>query len=271
MSATTKLEHPSDLTFDEYIRWQYNAISFENLSKQSIQLKATNKYVFDGINWSIPDYEGFAVISAVNVNPGNENCFNLLIKLKDNLKSRLQNETTYYWLPEESYHQTIANTLSNGRYNINIKEPGLIQQYPEIIKSAFDSISLPASSTPVDIKMLGFNVFGSCIALLGIFEDKYDYERIINFRKQFYSNPSLNKLGIKLTRPFIGHITFAYVCKELTDPLRERLAQTLNNFNNTIERMNIVFKISFTELRYFKNLSHFEMEPDYPSYNLITN
>jgi len=271
MSSTTKLEHPADLTFSEYNRWQQNALLFDNLRGQTFQIKANDKYVYDGINWLIPDYEGFAVISTVSNNPGNDNCFNQLYNLKEELKSLLKNESVYYWLPEDSYHQTIANTLSNKKYNININEPGLIQQFPEMIKSAFDSISVPASSVPVVIKMLGFNVFGSCIALLGVFENNYDYERIITFRQQFYSYPLLNNIGIKLTRPFIGHITFAYIGKELTVNLREDLAQILHNLNKNIESLNINFKITSTELRYFKNLSYFEMKPEYPSFNFITN
>lgn len=269
MSATTELDKPVDLTFDNYNQWQNNAVSFENLRTQSHKLKATDKYVYNDGKWSIPDYEGFAVISSVNANPDNDYCLSQLINLRENLITLLQNKSNYYWLPEESYHQTIANTLSSERFIKNIKEPGLTDQYPGFIKSAFDKISVPSSPDPVTIKMLGFNVFGSCIALLGIFENEFDYNRIMMFRNQFYSNPELNSLGIKLTRPFIGHITYAYVGLELTDIEKAELADILNDINSEIINTNIIFKISLTELRYFKNLSKFYKTPDYPSFSFI--
>jgi len=271
MSATTKLENPSDLSFEEYNRWQNNAVLIENIRNQSFNLKSTDKYVFNGEDWLINDYEGFAIISTVNGNPENEHCFNRLVDLKHDLESRFKNKDSYYWLPEESYHQTIANTLSNEKFKVNIKEPGLVNQYSGIIETAFKKITVPSFSTPVAIQMLGFNVFGSCIALLGVFENEYDYQRILSFRKQFYSDPVLNNHGIKLTRPFIGHITFAYLGKELTDNEREELTGILTNLNTMIESMKIVFKISIAELRYFKNLSKFHKEPEYPTFNFTTD
>ncbi len=271
MSSVTKLDLTSDLTFNEYNKWQQKAVSFDNLRNQSLQLKAADKYVFNGKEWSIPDYEGFAVISAVNANPGNDKFFNQLIHLKEDLKFRLNNSTSYYWLPENSYHQTIANTLSNERYHKNIKDKGLVQEYPGIIEMAFKSLSVSANPSPISLKMLGYNVFGSCIALLGIFENSTDYERIITFRNQFYGNPELNKLGIKFTRPFIGHVTFAYLGQELTPQEGEHLAHTLSSMNKGIENMKMIFNITQAELRYFKNLSHFQKEPDFPTFSFISD
>ncbi len=270
MLTVTKLKESEDLTYNEYTQWQQNSITLDNLLNQSMQFKVSNHFTFNGGEWNIPDYEGFAVISRISSDPGNKKCFNQLSHLKEILRFRLRNEATYYWLQEDSYHQTIANTLSSERYYLNVKAPGLEKAYPEIIEKAFDKISVPGDVEPILLRMIGFNVFGSCIALLGIFENESDYKCIMTFREQLYSNPALNKIDIKRTRPFIGHITFAYLGKELTDSSRKELAETLANINSMIQHMNIFYRISLAELCYFKNLSHFHKEPSFPTFSFIS-
>jgi hypothetical protein len=92
----------------------------------------------------------------------------------------------------------------------------------------------------------------------------------MTFREQLYSDPALKKIDIKRTRPFIGHITYAYLGRELTDSSRKMLSQTLASVNSMLERMNIVFEISSAELCYFKNLSRFQQEPNFPTFSFIS-
>jgi hypothetical protein len=270
MLTVTKLKESGDLAYTVYNQWQQQSVTPDNLYNQSLQLKVSSHFVFNDGIWDIPDYEGFAIISRLSSNPGNKQCFSQLNHVREILRFRLGNEAYYYWLPEDSYHQTIANTLSSERYHLNIKSPGLEKTYPEMIQKAFSKISIPESPEPISLKMLGFNVFGSCIALLGIFENENDYRRIMTFREKLYSDPALNKIDIKRTRPFIGHVTFAYLGRELTDPSRKLLAETLANINSLIKSMNIVFNISLAELCYFKNLSNFHKDPDYPTFSFIS-
>jgi hypothetical protein len=137
MLTVTKLKS-DDLTYTEYTQWQQNSVSLENLQNQSLQLKISKHFIFNNGKWNIPDYEGFAIISKLNSNTGNKKCFSQLCHLREILRFRLRNEAFYYWLPEDSYHQTIANTLSSERYYLNLKAPGLEKEYPEMIQNAFN-------------------------------------------------------------------------------------------------------------------------------------
>jgi hypothetical protein len=268
MPTATKISEVRDLLFDDYNIRQKDAVSLENLDKQSAQLKVSDTFVHSKGKWRVSNYEGFAVLSMVKSNPGNDQCFNKLKQLRDVLEFQLQN-SSYFWLHEDSYHQTIANTLSSDRYIENVKIQGLGKEYPAIIGKAFSQISMSGYDTPIKLKMIGCNVFGSCIALLGTFANEQDYYRIMQFRDQFYHNLSLNNLNIRRTRPFVGHITFAYLGRDLSTIERKHLASTLNRINSQIQNWNIEFNISQAGLMYYKDLSSFYRELNYPVFSFV--
>ncbi|NJK98091.1 MAG: hypothetical protein HC905_27125, partial [Bacteroidales bacterium] len=134
-------------------------------------------------------------------------------------------------LPEHSFHQTIANTLSDKRYFENIVDKGFLDSFPEKVENAFQNVRLSYRTELLQMRMTGLNVFGSCVALLGVFDKEEDYDTVISFRKQFYGNPVMQQSGICWTRPFIGHITLAYLGRELNHTERLMLESAVNEVN----------------------------------------
>ena len=119
------------------------------------------------------------------------------------------------------------------------------------------------------MNMIGLNVFGRCIALLGEFEEEADFNTLMSFREQFYDDPELCNLDVKWTRPFVGHITFAYLGREINEIERAVLANTINEINRSFTYTNAVFSIAHTELRSYADLSSFHSKPEYPFYNFV--
>jgi len=152
----TTIEKPkADFLFEEYQSKQHFAIGFENILKQSHALHHSDKFIFDGKNWIIKPYHGFAVVSMVNNNPGNEILLQNLSDIKKHLNNRLNKRETYYMLPEHSFHQTIANTLSDKRFYENIVNKGLLDIFPENVEGAFNKIRLDFRNGPIKMKMIG--------------------------------------------------------------------------------------------------------------------
>jgi hypothetical protein len=171
-------------------------------------------------------------------------------------------------LSVESFHQTVANTVSADRFEKNIAAAGLEDQYPQIIEQAFNAIHLPDFSEPVKMKMVGLSIFGTAIGLLGIFENKTDYERIANFRKDFYLNDRLAQLDVKMTRPFIGHITLTYIEHPLSEEEKQQLSNTILALNGQLTKEENYFYLSNTTLRQYNNLGTFYTQNNYPSIQL---
>jgi hypothetical protein len=71
-----------------------------------------------------------------------------------------------------------------------------------------------------------------------------------------------------MTRPFIGHITLAYIESELDDSQRKTLADTVYDINRQFEKAMPAFNLSLTGLRRYHHLSAFLREEDYPRYHL---
>ena len=171
-------------------------------------------------------------------------------------------------LPEASYHQTIANTLSDKRFFENIVNNNILDSFPGIMGKAFDSIQIKRYM-PIKMRMIGLNVFGSCLALLGVFGEEEDFNAILSFREKFYGNSELDNLNIKWTRPFVGHITIAYLGRDINEEERFLLANAINNINKNFDFSRAYFNILQCELRSYTDLSHFIRKPDYPIYSFL--
>jgi hypothetical protein len=264
-TTNTILDYP----FAEYCDRIVENLQWEQQQIHTEKIKKSDKFEHYNRSWKRNAYEGYAVLSMVQNNPGNEALFEELVHLKHILEKNLANPEAYFMLPEDSYHQTIANTLSSHRFYENIKARGLENEYPEMIQRAFDAIGAgDTKEDPIYMRMKGFSIFGTCLALLGTFELKNDYLRIIDFRNKFYNLPELNNLDIRRTRPFIGHITFSYIGSELDPAQKGHLLRTIVALNREIGEKNLYFKISKAELRKFHNLAQFDSLNPPPSTNL---
>jgi len=266
----TTIDKPTtDFTYDDYQARQHFSISSDTIQKQSKILTCADNFVFEEDEWTINPYRGFAVVTVVNNNSGNRYLKKSLALIKDYFNEQLNKHETYFMLPSDSYHQTIANTLSEKRYVDNLEKKGYVSIFPEMTGKVFSRIHLEKRNKPVTMNMIGLNIFGTCIALLGVFKDVADYHTIRSFREQFYNDPDLKDLDVKWTRPFVGHITLAYLGREISGKERIALAKTINDINSTIDFSEAVFHIDNAELRSYTDLSCFQSKPEYPHFKFF--
>jgi hypothetical protein len=140
-----------------------------------------------------------------------------------------------------------------------------------MVTQTFERIPSPNLSKPIRMKMVGLSVFGIAIGILGVFEDEEDYDQIINFRSEFYSDPYLNQLDVRMTRHFVGHITLAYIERELNPSQKYRLAMAVNSINEDLKNEDNYFTITSTEFRRYYHLAEFIKQDDYPVFHFTND
>ncbi len=220
-----------------------------------------------GSAWAPQPYPGFAVVSMVDEDPGNERLPDALEAIQAELLGRCPWEGALYPLPAASFHQTVANTLSEERFLRYIVRPGLEGMYPDLVAEAFERMPVhPVLELPM--RLIGLSLFGTALGMLGVFEHAADYGRVLDFRSAFYANVGLQALDIRMTRPFIGHITLAYIEADLTARQREELAAAVHTINRSFGNTVPVFDLARCGLRRYHHLSAFLREADYPQYHL---
>ena len=265
---TTTEEGISDMSFEDYNKRALYEISAERNRERAFNARSAGNFLYNGNTWLPQEYEGFAVVSMLNDNSDNEALAARLTGIQKELQYNLQPTYAFYQLPAESFHQTVANTLSADRFKNNILNAGLEQDFPELVNNAFDNIPAVDEAGPLRMKMAGLSIFGTAIGVLGIIENEEDYKRIINFRSGFYGNKQLMNLDVKMTRPFIGHITLAYVEHPLNKNQKDHLATVINEINESLNQEDNYFNISKTGLRRYHHLAEFIKQDNYPTYLL---
>jgi hypothetical protein len=256
-----------DLPLYNYNQRQLHEITATQVMESAAKIQPANNFHFNGKSWEPNEYKGFAVVSMLNNNPGNEELTPLLTDIQRELQENLRPINSFYMLPSDSFHQTVANTLSADRFKENILNTGLEKHYPAMVNNAFNNVATFRQSTPVKMRLVGLSIFGTAIGVLGTFENDADYNRVVDFRSSFYEDQQLASVDVKMTRPFIGHITLAYAEQKLNKNQREHLANTVNEINTQIFSKRRYFLISNTELRRYEHLAEFRSEPNYPVYH----
>jgi hypothetical protein len=264
-----------DLGFDEYTARQYRELEPDKLLERAMLVRPSGNYRYNDKGWTSNPYPGFAVLSMVDENPGNESLPGILAAVQKGLSELCPWKAGIYLLPADSFHQTVANCLSEARFEKNVLEPGLEGGYPGLVGKAFEKMEAAAAEAggmgggrgPVLMKLIGVSIFGTALGILGVFEEEEHYRRILHFRSGFYSDPGLAALDIRMTRPFIGHITIAYLETELTGGQRRQLAEAVHVLNGRLKEIAPVFRMSFAGLRRYETLSIFQREESYPGYS----
>lgn len=258
-----------ELTFASYQDRQWHHISEKGLEEDLAKAKISNKFLCQNNRWEKISYPGFAVVSKLKNNPGNDKLIHQLSLIQHRLVDEAGLEHLIFKLPKESFHQTVANTLSDERFMENIRLAGIEKDYPFMVKSAFEEIKQPDMILPIEMQLIGLSIFGSSIGVLGVFENPNDYERILIFREDFYANKALSNLNVKCTRPFIGHITLGYFGKSPNEKELMQLKQSLYILNQEFIKTKMTFKISNTQLAYYDELSVFNVFPHFPVFDFI--
>lgn len=256
-----------DLSYKDYMTRQFRELEEDRLQERALALRPSGNYKRNGVGWVPQSYSGFAIISMVDENPGNTGLSDLLKAVQSDLIEQCPWEDALYLLPPTSFHQTIANNLSEDRFMQHVVKPGLEPVYPELVASVFTKLpSLPNRVLPM--RLIGVGIFGTALGALGVFDNEAAYGRVLDFRAGFYADPQLGALDVRMTRPFIGHITLAYIETDLDTPQRAALASAVYDINKQFENALPAFNLSLTGLRRYHHLSAFHREEDYPRYHL---
>jgi len=246
----TTTENPviSDMSFADYNKRQLYEVSADRNKERAFNVKPAGNFLYTGATWVPQQYEGFAIVSMLNDNNENEALAARLTEIQTELQYNLSPAYAFYQLPSESFHQTVANTLSADRFKKNIIDAGLEAVYPSIVGGAFENIPEHDNQGPLMMKMAGLSVFGTAIGLLGVLENEDDYSRITRFRSGFYGDP-------KLTHP-------------LNKNQKEHLASVVTEINEALSREENYFNIAKTGLRRYQHLAEFINQDNYPTYLL---
>ncbi len=266
----SKMEmHSPDYPFDVYEKHQWFEINPLRIIEKSEQTKRGNKFLYNPVSsaWESIEYKGYAIVSMLNENAGNELAIRTIYNLQSKLLESLDNELFFYPLPEESFHQTIANTHSSDRFERYIAQTGKETQYPKMVAEVFKNAT-EISTEPLKMNLIGLSVFDTSIGILGVFANEYDYNRILHFRNLFYEHDLMKQMEIKMTRPFIGHITLGYIENRLNHLEAKLLANCVNEINETLTNKALDVNIGFTGLRKYEHLAVFNREPNFPQYHL---
>lgn len=255
-----------DLALYNYNLRQQQEVSATQITAAANKITPAGNFHFSGKDWIPDDYKGFAVVAMLSSNPGNEALTTLLTGVQNELQENLRPLNAFYMLPPDSFHQTVANTLSDERFKDNIVKPGLEGAYPAMVGDAFQNITTHKQESPIKMRLIGLSIFRNAIGVLGTFESDADYNCILDFRSGFYDDQQLKGLDVKMTRPFIGHITLAYAEQKLNINQKAHLSNTVNEINAQVFSKRQYFLISNTGLRRYDHLAEFMDAPNYPVY-----
>lgn len=257
-----------ELPFAVYQERQLREISPAGLSARAGKLAPAEQFRFRRGQWLPAPYPGHAVVSMVAGPEENRALGAPLREFQRELLAGLPEPGLLYPLPEASFHQTIANTLSGENHQRLVVEAGREADYPRMVTETFSEIPAATESASLAMRLVGLSIFGTAVGLLGIFNHEQDFQRVLHFRDHFYGHPRIDGLGIRRTRPFIGHITLAYVERELDAATRSRFVEVVASINRAISLQVLHFHLNFAELRAYEHLAEFKPLPGLPQYRL---
>lgn len=264
MLATAEMELP----FTTYQDRQYHEITREGLAARATKLAPGGKFSFQGGSWTPEPYVGHAVVSMVTATPANSPLMTQLQSIQNELSYEFADPSSLYLLPPASFHQTIANTLSAEKHERLVVARGLAKDYPKLVTDVFPDLPPSPGSKPLTMRMIGLSLFSTAIGLLGVFDSEQEFLRVTEFRDHFYGHERIGSLGIRRTRPFIGHITLGYIEAPLDEPSRARLVEIAAAINQLISSRDLRFHLPHAELRAYSHLADFRSLPGLPVYSL---
>ena len=268
MMTATK-DNAEELSYSVYDMRQRDEVQKTTLEMRASLLSQGHKFRYQDGAWTPVSYPGVSVVSMVDYDGDNMALHASLCDIQSRLEQEAGLPSALYMLPPDSFHQTVANTFSADRYEQHIVRAGLVDTYPQLLQRAFEEIHVVPCEKPIEMRLIGLSLFRTAIGLLGVFPDVQDFERVLQFRNGLYGHSDLQAIGLQCTRPFIGHITLAYIEGVLSDASCRRLVDVIAELNAEIEQSDLTFRIYETEPRWYDHLASFEKRPDYPLYSFV--
>lgn len=257
-------EQVKELDYEDYQARQGHELTLGQLEARAEQLGIGGRSIWQEGRWAPAPYPGYAMQAMASQSPPSL-CLELQ-EIQHQIVRLAQDPWQLYPLPASSFHQTVANTFSADRLERHITSRNLDAAFPSTVAAALEEWRQRSPEpSKVSMSLIGVALFRTAIGLLGTFERRQDFERVIAFRDHFYSRPSLEALGLRRTRPFIGHITLAYVEDTLDGDAKSKLTEGIHQLNQRIKQQKLTLEMPVARLHRYETLSHFRTQPDYPA------
>lgn len=172
-------------------------------------------------------------------------------------------------VPPASFHLTLADLIWDSAYRDACeKNPEFEQQLRFCFTEIFQQYQSSAThANPIRWQMLGLIVMPRAIGVCLVPQDEGSYEQIVKLRRTIYQNPKLIALGIEQHYHFTSHITLGYFGEIAPNLDRDRLSTILSELNQQLSLNAPEFVVHRAELRFFKDMTCYEREPDWPVLN----
>ena len=259
-----------ELTYAVYQERQLAETQIAQLLHRSGNIHYGHKFEFHQGQWQAESYPGYAILAMLDQHPGHAALIEKLQDWQEAIIASTALAHKLYPLPPASFHQTIANLLSAEKYFQHIVEAGLVEAFPTIVAKAMAEISPATEQEPIAMRLLGLSLFGSALGVLGVFEKEQDFQRILDFRQQFYHHPDLQAIGIRRTRPFIGHITLLYFGADIQAVDGEKIAHVCAKINAQLQANPLYFNIQHAHLMRYPHLAEFNHWPHFPNHSFLS-
>jgi hypothetical protein len=254
----------TEFSWEDYQVRQASEVRPDRLAVASNRTRPGHKFHRSPAGWQPEPYRGYAVVSMVDTNPGNDTLGRELSRVQRRLEEFLNAPDAFAMLPPSSFHQTIANTFSAERLDRHVAAQGLEGEFPRLVSEAMAGIPHVTRDEPLTLRLIGVSVFTTSFGLLATIPERDDFNQIICFRDHIYTHPSLRRVDIARTRPFVGHISLGYIERELSESEKQHLAASCARLNDELAGARLVFTISHTELRRYDHLAAFNACEGYP-------
>lgn len=267
---TKMQDSPAELSYHDYEARQRHELTEAGLRERLPKLGVGGRARWTGDAWEPQAYPGYAFQAMVAPYPENSSAIPRMEAIRDALCAAFasEGEPALFPLPTASFHQTVVNTFSADRLEKYLRAPGIEADFPAYLQERLDVMPRPGIAEPVRMDLIGVSLFRTALGLLGVFPKEEDFDRVLTFRDAVYGDPELQELGLSRTRPFIGHITLAYIERPLSSTEGEELVQRIIQVNDGLAAEPIAFYMPEAKLHRYQHLAEFIPGADYPRFPL---
>jgi hypothetical protein len=231
----------------------------------NIQESPKFKLTENGIRQPV-SFPGYSAITPPGAeDPDNAGVFASLSACQQHLVKQLEPDLLVLVDPA-SFHFTLADLIWDSAYRTVIAaNPDFESQIRDRIEDSFRIYqSSVVESKPIRWQIMGLTVRPRAIEVSLVPKDEYSYDRIIAFRRAIYQSSSLMALGIEQQYYFTAHTTLAYFANVNREIDRERLSDTLQEYNmHWLDNPQEII-LAEAQLRKFSDMYTYERQPNFP-------
>lgn len=219
----------------------------------------------DGSRKPVP-FPGYSIITP----PGAEDTENAgiyadLAACQQHLTKQLEPDLLVLVDPA-SFHFTLADLIWDSACRTATEaNPDFESQLRDRIEDSFKIYqNSKVNAQPILWQIMGLTVRPRAIEVSLVPKDEYSYDRIIAFRRAIYQSSSLMALGIEQQYYFTAHTTLAYFANVDREIDRDRLSDTLQEYNmHWLDHPQEII-LAEGQLRKFSDMYTYKRESNFP-------